>query len=277
MKDKDPYFKFKSIFFSGLGLPAQGIKVAVKKCISMERKELEILAKLNHPNIIPLLGVCDKEPDFFLILELCHSTLYCYLYEDKDNKPLSEDEAFTLAKQVATGLKYLREEKILHRDVKSPNILIAGDFTAKLADFGLAKDIEQTITTATTSGSLKWMAPEVLTHCKLSPEYDIYSFGIVLGELVSRQVPFSHYTNRNAIIFAVCSKDERPPIPEECSLEITRLIARCVDKDRTKRPQIDEIIQVLEGRVGLYVLFLYSLEWMNCTAPSVRCFYPPFI
>ena len=135
------------------------IDVAAKKLHKRDVRELEVLSELDHPHIVKLLGVVDENTDFMLILELCdRGSLRSYLKE-LNGQRLTDKEFLDWAEQAAKPLEYLKQKKIVHKDVKSPNYMIKAENILKLGDFGIAKNLDHTTYNATETTSVKWMAP----------------------------------------------------------------------------------------------------------------------
>ena len=218
------------------------IQVAAKRLNKPEDDtELKILSKLDHPNIVKLLGVVDEGINFLLILELCEGgSLRKYLDGHQDNH-LPTDQFFDWAKQAALPVQYLQENNIVHKDIKSPNILISKENILKLADFGLAKNIAESISNATQTASYPWMAPELLYKAILSPTFDIFTLGVVFWELWTRQFPFKG-VEWEQIVWKVCEKDERLPIPPDMPKSLADLIRQCWATDCKQRPGIQHIL-----------------------------------
>ena len=209
-----------------------------------DQKEVESLSRVNHRNIIKMLGVVDDGIDFFLILELCDGgSLRKYLNENRGKR--LGIRFYDWAKQVARAIDYLKEKKITHKDVKSPNILIAKGSILKLADFGLAKDIDATITRATETASYPWMAPELLRDNVLSPSYDIHSYGVVGWELWTTDIPFEDAKEPANLVWRICQNNERPPIPDDCPKSIANLLTQCWNENWKERPSPQHILSVV--------------------------------
>ena len=219
-------------------------EVAVKKLRKHDDHELEVMSKLDHPNIVKLIGVVDEEMDFMLILELCEGgSLRSYLNE-REGKGLSEKEFYDWAEQAARPIEYLRQNKLVHKDVKSPNYMVTSENMLKLGDFGLAKSIDQTIDNATTSASNQWMAPELLVKGILSPKYDIFALAVVLWELWTGKFPYEGLEPQ-VIAWRVCHENERLPIPQDCPEPIKDLMRQCWQTDWKKRPDIEGVLLVV--------------------------------
>ncbi|XP_072050738.1 mitogen-activated protein kinase kinase kinase 20-like [Amphiura filiformis] len=224
--------------------PRGEIQVAAKRLNDPDSHEINILASLDHASIVKLLGFVDEAMEFMLILELCEGgSLRSYLDE---HGGLSTNVVMFVdwAKQAAIPIKYLRGKQIVHKDVKSPNYLITRDNKLKLADFGLAKKIEHTISNATERASFPWMAPELFTLSMLSPNYDIFALAIVIWELWTGQFPFKGLQFQ-VIAWRVCQLKERLPIPADMPRPITDLLRQCWEEDWHKRPTIEHIISVI--------------------------------
>ncbi|XP_072021831.1 uncharacterized protein [Amphiura filiformis] len=224
-------------------------EVAVKRLLKVNPSEVEIMSKLYHPNIVKLLAVVEESPDYFLIMVLCTGgSLRSYLNQ-RHGKRLPLDKLCDLAKQAALPLKYLREMGILHKDVKSPNYLIADGNVLKLTDFGIAKNLKETMSDATQSASYPWMAPELMKDLKLSPTYDIHSYGVVVWELLTLEVPFQGLEPQ-VVVMRICGDNERPPIPPDCPRPIADLLRKCWEVDWRKRPSIDEVLLAISDTLA---------------------------
>jgi serine/threonine protein kinase len=207
---------------------------------------VQALQKLHHPNIIRLLGsVYHPQPlTFCLVLEYCNAG-------DLDTalgKHTSPNFFFHVAGSISKGMTYLHHRGIIHRDVKPGNVLLdgcltSGIFSVKMTDFGVATDSNAPEMTAET-GTYRYMAPEVIRHESYTQTADVYSFGIVLWQLITREVPFA---DRNQISAAslVATDDLRPPFPEGISSSVKELIERCWSSAPEERPSFDEITEIL--------------------------------
>ncbi|XP_072049404.1 uncharacterized protein [Amphiura filiformis] len=219
--------------------------VAIKRLNRPDTNELQILSKLKHPNIASLHGVVDQRPDFFLVLELCDGgSLRDYLNK-KSNIPVHELLCLSWGEQAAKAIEYLQQCHVIHRDVKSSNYLITNlkSKNLKLCDFGISKTSAKTVTTEV-KGTWGWTAPEVFSEEHISPKSDIFSYATVLWEILTGKIPFPGVEYPN-IMFRVCTKKERPPIPGNCPQEISILLQRCWQEDRRERPDVAEVIHIV--------------------------------
>ena len=222
-----------------------GEEVAAKRLNEPDQHEVEVLATLDHPNIVKLIGIVHDELDFFLVLELCKGgSLRSYLDQKRsENKRLPTGQVYDWAKQAAKPIRYLQQRNLVHKDIKSPNYLIAEGNVLKLADFGIAKNIESTIQNATQRASPAWSSPELLKDFILSPSYDISAYGVVVWELCTTLVPFEGSDNHH-ITWRICH-NERPAIPPDCPKPLADLMRQCWEVDWHKRPSVDHILLVV--------------------------------
>ncbi|PPR85582.1 hypothetical protein GOBAR_AA35109 [Gossypium barbadense] len=166
-------------------------------------------------------------------------------------------------------MQYLHSQGILHRDLKSENLLLGEDMCVKVADFGISCLESQCGSAKGFTGTYRWMAPEMIKEKHHTKKVDVYSFGIVLWELLTALTPFDNMTPEQAA-FAVCQKnmeavmqeavmqnpksifsvgieDARPLLPSSCPLAFSHLINRCWSSNPEKRPQFEEIVSILES------------------------------
>ncbi|XP_060204843.1 serine/threonine/tyrosine-protein kinase HT1-like [Lycium barbarum] len=208
--------------------------------------EVALLLRLKHPNIITFIAACKKPPVFCIITEyLPGGSLRKYLHQQEPySVPLNI--VVKLALDIAHGMQYLHAEGILHRDLKSENLLLDGDMCVKVADFGISCLESQCGSAKGFTGTYRWMAPEMIKEKNHTKKVDVYSFGIVLWELLTALTPFDDMTPEQAA-FAVCQKKARPPIPAACPVAVRKLIKRCWANNPHKRPHFEEIVTVLES------------------------------
>ncbi|CAN1154558.1 Serine/threonine/tyrosine-protein kinase HT1 [Linum perenne] len=208
--------------------------------------EVSFLFRLTHPNIITFVAACKKPPVFCIITEyLAGGSLKKYLHHQQPySLPLSL--VLKLALDIAHGMQYLHSQGILHRDLKSENLLLDQDMSVKVADFGISCLESQCGSAKGFTGTYRWMAPEMIKEKHHTKKVDVYSFGIVLWELLTALTPFDNMTPEQAA-FAVCQKNARPPLPVSCPRAFSQLIKRCWSSNPVKRPHFDEIVTLLES------------------------------
>ncbi|KXZ54361.1 hypothetical protein GPECTOR_5g441 [Gonium pectorale] len=207
----------------------RGLAASVAACSAAEveslRKEVEVLSRCRHANIVRLLGGCLTPPDVFLVEELCESSL---------------DRVLRVGRDIALGLAYLHPT-VVHRDLKPGNVLISSDGTAKLSDFGLARLTAATLhATNPEVGSVPYMAPECFgtNGHTVSHRSDMFAFGVLLWELLARVRPWagSHHIK---VALAVSIRGERLPlavIQDRAPRRLVQLIEECWHEDPYRRP-----------------------------------------
>jgi predicted Ser/Thr protein kinase len=214
------------------------------------KQEAEIMAQLDAPNIVQYYGICIDKIPFCIVMEYMPlGSLYVFLNDD--SKQLDWQQRQQIMEDIARGLAYLHDKKIIHRDLKSSNVLLKvenNQLRAKLSDFGLAKIKTETQSISTRSvGSPAWMAPELFVETpKYTTQSDMYSYGMTGWEIVSRKRPFSE-TSPYAIMDLVCNKDKREKIPQDCLPKIANLIRLSWQKEAAKRPSAADAIQLLQA------------------------------
>ncbi|XVE57132.1 hypothetical protein DITRI_Ditri04bG0066800 [Diplodiscus trichospermus] len=208
--------------------------------------EVALLFHLRHPNIITFVAACKKTPVFCIITEyLAGGSLRKYLHQQEPYS-VPHNLVLKLALDIARGMQYLHSQGILHRDLKSENLLLGEDMCVKVADFGISCLESQCGSAKGFTGTYRWMAPEMIKEKHHTKKVDVYSFGIVLWELLTALTPFDNMTPEQAA-FAVCQKNARPPLPSSCPLAFSHLINRCWSSNPEKRPQFNEIVSILES------------------------------
>ena len=237
--------------------------VAIKRFLledfSSERQQ-EIRAEasvmgIQSDYLVRLLGICLEEPYCVVMEYLPKGDLYHWLRDT--TKPLSISQRYRLAADMAIGLYDLHGAGILHRDLKSLNVLLQerdGELHAKLSDFGLSTLKRSLLHGEGVVGSLPWLAPEIVAGGEYSKASDVYSLGLVLYELATGKAPFFDLPGKPAKPSAQQIKEwiiagERPwnYLPENCPDEFAQLIRDCCAEDPNGRPAVSVVAQRLEA------------------------------
>ncbi|XP_078482651.1 uncharacterized protein LOC778976 [Ciona intestinalis] len=225
-------------------------EVAVKKLNQME-KEAHVLSVLSHRNVIQFYGACVDAPNFCIVTEYApYGSLFDFL-ATKESEKLEFSQLLSWSRDIGLGMNYLHEEApvaVIHRDLKSKNVVICSDFTLKICDFGASRFFGETIV-MTITGTYPWMAPELIQGLPTSELCDVYSFGVVLWEMLTREVPFKGLQGFQ-VAWVVVENGERPTIPECCPGRFSSLMRRCWSSTVSERPSFYDIIGELNSMMS---------------------------
>ncbi|XP_056294122.1 mitogen-activated protein kinase kinase kinase 12-like [Pseudoliparis swirei] len=220
-----------------------GQEVAVKKLRNIKETDIKHLRKLKHPNIITFKGICTQAPCYCIIMEYCaQGQLYEVLRAGRQIHP---SLLMDWAMGIAGGMNYLHLHKIIHRDLKSPNMLITYDDAVKISDFGTSKELSDKSTKMSFAGTVAWMAPEVIRNEPVSEKVDIWSFGVVLWEMLTGEVPYKD-VDSSAIIWGVGNNSLHLPVPDSCPESFKLLLRQCWNCKPRNRPSFRQILLHLD-------------------------------
>ncbi|XP_078261556.1 mitogen-activated protein kinase kinase kinase 21-like [Rhinoraja longicauda] len=215
------------------------------------RREARLFSMLRHRNIIALRGVCLQEPNLCLVMEYAQGGP---LNRALAGRRIPPRTLVNWAVQIARGMSYLHAEAIvpiIHRDLKSSNILLfekidnddIANKTLKITDFGLAREWHKT-TKMSAAGTYAWMAPEVIKSSLFSKGSDVWSYGVLLWELLTGEVPYRGIDGL-AVAYGVAVNKLTLPIPSTCPEPFTKLMEECWDQDPHIRPSFATILEQL--------------------------------
>ena len=235
-----------------------GTSVAVKELFSNKlsnelilefHRECNLMRDMRHPNIVLFMGSASDPPKLFMVLELCElgSVMNVYNNTPKPTPPSIHDrKTLGLAYGIVSGGAYLHMHTpvIIHRDLKSENILIDKNWVPKITDFGQSRFKDNT-RTMTSGGSPLWTAPEVIRGEKYSEKADVFSFAIILWEIMNWKMPYAGIAG-HAVMMKVAAQNLRPPIEETDNPFLVSLAKRCWDNDPRKRPGFRQIIDEID-------------------------------
>ncbi|GMI96424.1 lectin receptor kinase a4.1, L-type lectin receptor kinase VI.3 [Hibiscus trionum] len=290
-------------------LPTTGTEVAVKKITQTQTQtqssikgvrefvaEIESLGRLRHKNLVYLQGWCKQKNDLLLIYDyIPNGSLHSLLFHHKQSFVLSWEQRFNIIKGIAAGLVYLHEEwelVVVHRDVKSSNVLIDADMNVRLGDFGLARLYDHGTDWHTTNvvGTIGYIAPELARNGKASTSSDVFAYGVLLLEIVSGRKPVDsrsfflvdwviecHQMGR--VLDAIDPKLDSGYVVEEVKLVLLLGLLCCHPKPGI-RPSMRKIVRYLNGdehlpsidnwesfdsRDGIYSMFLGTISSRSIT------------
>ncbi|XP_050329500.1 uncharacterized protein LOC126759017 isoform X3 [Bactrocera neohumeralis] len=215
-------------------------------------QEAKLFWVVKHENIVALRGVCLKPPDLCLVMEYARGGSLNHILARGKIPP---DVLVNWAIQIARGMNYLHNEapiSIIHRDLKSSNVLIleeiiAGNLhnkTLKITDFGLARELYNT-TRISTAGTYAWMPPEVIKSSTYSKSSDVWSYGVLLWELITGETPYKGFDSYS-VVFGIAVNMLTLPIPKTCPDAWGKLMKSCWENDPHKRPGFRDILTKLE-------------------------------
>ncbi|TVU39323.1 hypothetical protein EJB05_12736 [Eragrostis curvula] len=205
-------------------------------------QEVYIMKKVRHKNVVQFIGACTRPPILCIVTEFMHGgSIFDFLYNRRGNFQLPD--VLRIASDVSKGMNYLHQINIIHRDLKTANLLM-DDQVVKVADFGVARVKDQSGVMTAETGTYRWMAPEVIEHLPYDHRADVFSFGIVLWELLTGKLPYEDMTPLQAAV-AVVQKDLRPIIPADTHPMLVNLLQKCWQKDPALRPTFAEILDIL--------------------------------
>ncbi|CAM6061780.1 unnamed protein product, partial [Sphagnum tenellum] len=275
------------------GVLPDGREVAIKRAEKMNanktmyednetafEKELEFLSRVHHRNLVKLVGYCDDDDELLLVLEyMPNGTLYDHLHDDRHSNSgaiSSWHLRVKIALEAARGIEYLHTyavPAVIHRDIKSSNILLDASWTACVSDFGLSllgPEEEVSHISMAAAGTMGYIDPEYYRLQHLTTKSDVYSFGVVLLELLTGRKAISKCSNKNnknipanpvinVVDFAtpriqadelVSILDFRLPIPQGLELQAVSILAsvaaHCVRQEGKERPSMTHIVTCLE-------------------------------
>ncbi|XP_044475350.1 serine/threonine-protein kinase STY46-like isoform X6 [Mangifera indica] len=210
-------------------------------------QEVAILRQVQHRNIVRFIGACTKSPHLCVVTEyMPGGSLYDYLHKNYNVLKLSQLLRFAI--DVCKGMDYLHQKNIIHRDLKTANLLMDSQKVVKVADFGVARFQSQGGVMTAETGTYRWMAPEVINHQQYDQKADIFSFAIVLWELVTAKVPYANMSPLQAALGV--RQGLRPDPPENSHPKLVDLMQRCWEEIPNKRPSFSEITLELEALVN---------------------------
>ena len=228
--------------------------------------------------LLQFVAACRKPPVHCVITEyLSQGSLRAYLHK-LEHQSLPMRKLIAMALDVAHGMEYIHSQGVIHRDLKPENVLIDEDFHLKIADFGIACPDAFLDPLADDPGTYRWMAPEMIKHKPYGRKVDVYSFGLMLWEMVAGAIPYQDMTpiqaafavvNKVSFLLITCSflvgfimrvmvlnevlnesllvfQNLRPVISSDCTLAMRALIEQCWSVNPDKRPDFWQVVKVLE-------------------------------
>ncbi len=234
----------------------RGAKVAVKQLLTdtlkqgaenqMEEfiREAKLLTSIqSHPNLVQVIGYC-MDPPMIVMEYLDGGSLLHALGKGV----IRDEEKIQICHGIALGMVHLHEDGIIHRDLAARNILLTKSMQPKVTDFGLSRAVGETEYCNTNSdiGPVRWMAPEALKKQVFSKKSDVWSFGVLVWEVVSNgELPYHKYTSLAAVFAALMKKKAVLEIPETAPQVLAELIGLCMQRNPEQRPDFEQLSKML--------------------------------
>ncbi|XP_052152016.1 serine/threonine-protein kinase CTR1-like isoform X1 [Oryza glaberrima] len=212
-------------------------------------REIAIMKRVRHPNVVLFMGAVTKCPHLSIVTEyLPRGSLFRLINKASAGEMLDLRRRLRMALDVAKGINYLHclNPPIVHWDLKTPNMLVDKNWSVKVGDFGLSRFKANTfISSKSVAGTPEWMAPEFLRGEPSNEKCDVYSFGVILWELMTMQQPWNGLSPAQ-VVGAVAFQNRRLPIPQETVPELAALVESCWDDDPRQRPSFSSIVDTLK-------------------------------
>ncbi|KAG2389607.1 hypothetical protein C9374_014167 [Naegleria lovaniensis] len=208
------------------------------------QREINLMKGLRHENIVQYYGAEVNGTTLNIFLEFVPGGSVSSLLRRYGR--LSEDVTRQYTIQMLKGLKYLHDNRIIHRDIKGANILVSVEGKIKLADFGASRKIQDIMTLSTEfkslTGTPHFMAPEVIMQTGHGRPADVWSIGCTIVEMYTGRPPFSEFTTAAAVMFHIAASTEMPSFPDFVSEGCKKFLARCFIRDPNKRATVDDLL-----------------------------------
>ncbi|XP_017263901.1 ephrin type-A receptor 2a [Kryptolebias marmoratus] len=249
--------EFGEVFRGGMKTPGKGeVTVAIKTLkpgySEKQRQdflsEASIMGQFSHPNIIRLEGVVTKFKHAMIVTEYMENGALDTYLKDHDGE-ISSYHLVGMLRGIAAGMKYLSDMSYVHRDLAARNVLVNSNLECKVSDFGLSRvledDAEGTYTTRGGKIPIRWTAPEAIAYRKFTSASDVWSFGIVMWEVMAfGERPYWDMSNHE--VMKAINEGFRLPAPMDCPSAIYQLMLQCWQHDRSKRPRFSDVLNILD-------------------------------
>jgi len=222
------------------------LEVAVKKISGLNhleemKKEINALRRLRHPRLVRFMGACIQPPQLLVVTEfMAGGSLHDHLFGKLQDPPLSAQDRWQVSVQTAEGLAFLHSNRVVHRDLKSMNILLDAANNAKICDFGLAHQMEATHIARKgdgEGGSPRYMAPECYeaSYGKLTEKVDIWAMGCIFIEIFGNKLPYSDCQTMAQLSARILVERKPPELPSSMPAPLLEVAKQCLLFDERRR------------------------------------------
>ncbi|KAL4646004.1 ephrin type-B receptor 2-like isoform X1, partial [Arapaima gigas] len=215
--------------------------------------EASIMGQFDHPNVIRLEGVVTKSTPVMIITEFMENGSLDSFLRQNDGQ-FTVIQLVGMLRGIAAGMKYLSDMNYVHRDLAARNILVNSNLVCKVSDFGLSRFLEDDTSDPTYTSALggkipiRWTAPEAIQYRKFTSSSDVWSYGIVMWEIMSYgERPYWDMSNQDVI--NAIEQDYRLPSPMDCPVALHQLMLDCWQKERSDRPKFSQIVNTLDKMI----------------------------
>eukprot|EP00455_Lapot_gusevi_P042344 TRINITY_DN5009_c0_g4_i3.p1 TRINITY_DN5009_c0_g4~~TRINITY_DN5009_c0_g4_i3.p1 ORF type:complete len:282 (+),score=60.67 TRINITY_DN5009_c0_g4_i3:91-936(+) len=239
-----------------------GKKVAIKKLFDVNftkravqnfKKEVQLSWVSRHPNIITLYGACLEPNNMAMVMEYMEGgSLHGVLHDD--DIQLSWSRRLEILRDITAGVLFLHRQNIVHRDLKSLNVLLTSQFVPKISDFGLStiKIESEASVLANPMGTIRWCAPEVMQGQAPDAASDIWSLGLLAAELATRDVPYGSQLREPVIAANLANRDAQNldlKLPHDIPDTLARFIGLCVCRRPSERSNAQQLLHMLDNAI----------------------------
>ena len=218
------------------------------------RKEVKVLSKMKHPNIVSYIKSFEETGNLYIVMDYCDGG---DLYKKINNQRgvyFTEDQVLDWFVQIALAIKHVHDRKILHRDIKTQNIFLTRSGTIKLGDFGIARVLRNTMELARTCiGTPYYLSPEICENRPYNNKSDVWSLGCVLYEMLTLKHAFEAGSMKNLVLKII--RGSYPPVPPRYSADARLLVARLFKRNPHDRPSISTVLKqpIIRSRIEKFL------------------------
>uniref|UniRef100_A0AAQ6ABZ0 non-specific serine/threonine protein kinase n=1 Tax=Amphiprion ocellaris TaxID=80972 RepID=A0AAQ6ABZ0_AMPOC len=222
-------------------------QISLRKMSAREKeaskKEVTLLSKMNHPNIVAFIGSFQERGSLYIVMEFCDGGDLMKKINMQRGNPFTEQQIVDWFVQICLGLKHIHDRKVLHRDIKAQNIFLTnGGMKAKLGDFGIARMLNNTMELARTCvGTPYYLSPEICESRPYNNKTDIWSLGCVLYELCTLRHPFEGSSLRQ-LVGKIC-RGRYNPVPSSYSYDLRLLVTQLFKVNPRDRPSVTSVLR----------------------------------